>query len=69
MNDITARGRIPLLVGGTMLYFKALREGLADLPEANRELRAGIDARGRERGLARLARGTGAARPGNAPPG
>ena len=43
MNDITARGRIPLLVGGTMLYFKALREGLADLPEANAELRASID--------------------------
>ncbi|CAG4883544.1 delta(2)-isopentenylpyrophosphate tRNA-adenosine transferase [Georgfuchsia toluolica] len=43
MDDITARGRIPLLVGGTMLYFKALREGLADLPEANAQLRAGID--------------------------
>ena len=43
MNDITARGRIPLLVGGTMLYFKALRGGLADLPEANAALRSQID--------------------------
>ncbi|MFY9328005.1 MAG: tRNA (adenosine(37)-N6)-dimethylallyltransferase MiaA [Georgfuchsia sp.] len=43
MNDITAKGRIPLLVGGTMLYFKALREGLADLPEANPALRSEID--------------------------
>src|SRR5262245_54336266 len=32
IREITARGRIPLLVGGTMLYFKALREGLSDLP-------------------------------------
>lgn len=39
----TARGRIPLLVGGTMLYFKALREGLADLPQADAVLRAEID--------------------------
>jgi tRNA dimethylallyltransferase len=44
MSDITARGKIPLLVGGTMLYFKALREGLADLPEADAALRAEIDA-------------------------
>lgn len=35
MADISAKGRIPLLVGGTMLYFKVLLEGLADLPEAN----------------------------------
>ena len=44
MAAITATGRVPLLVGGTMLYFKALREGLADLPDANPELRAQIDA-------------------------
>jgi tRNA dimethylallyltransferase len=44
MAEITAAGRVPLLVGGTMLYFKALREGLADLPDANPELRAQIDA-------------------------
>jgi len=44
MKDITAAGRIPLLVGGTMLYVKALREGLADLPQADAALRAQIDA-------------------------
>ncbi len=44
MADSTVRGRIPLLVGGTMLYYKALREGLADLPEADPALRADIDA-------------------------
>ena len=45
MADITARGNIPLLVGGTMLYFKALQEGLSGLPEANQEVRARLDAR------------------------
>jgi tRNA dimethylallyltransferase len=44
IGEITAAGHVPLLVGGTMLYFKALREGLADLPDANPELRAQIDA-------------------------
>ena len=44
MGDITARGKTPLLVGGTMLYFKALLEGLADLPQACPETRADIDA-------------------------
>ena len=43
MADITARGKIPLLVGGTMLYFKALQEGLSRLPEANPEVRAALD--------------------------
>lgn len=43
MAEIMARGRIPLLVGGTMLYFKALREGLAELPQADAGLRAEID--------------------------
>lgn len=42
MADISAQGRIPLLVGGTMLYFKALKEGLANLPEANEVIRAEI---------------------------
>ncbi len=50
MAAITAAGRVPLLVGGTMLYFKALREGLADLPEADPALRAQIDAEATERG-------------------
>ena len=45
MADITARGKIPLLVGGTMLYFKALQGGLSGLPAANQEARARLDAR------------------------
>ncbi|MDP3032988.1 MAG: tRNA (adenosine(37)-N6)-dimethylallyltransferase MiaA [Rhodocyclaceae bacterium] len=44
MAEITARGHVPLLVGGTMLYFKALTAGLADLPPADPALRAAIDA-------------------------
>ncbi|MDP2134573.1 MAG: tRNA (adenosine(37)-N6)-dimethylallyltransferase MiaA [Sulfuritalea sp.] len=44
MAAITVAGRIPLLVGGTMLYVKTLREGLADLPQADAALRAAIDA-------------------------
>ncbi|MEI7843716.1 MAG: tRNA (adenosine(37)-N6)-dimethylallyltransferase MiaA [Gallionellaceae bacterium] len=43
MADITARGKIPLLVGGTMLYYKALREGLSPLPQADATLRAEFD--------------------------
>lgn len=46
----TARGHIPLLVGGTMLYIKALLEGLSDLPQANPQLRADIDARAQQHG-------------------
>ena len=42
--EITARGNLPLLVGGTMLYFKAMRDGLDVLPEANQQLRAELDA-------------------------
>jgi tRNA dimethylallyltransferase len=42
---IRARGRLPLYVGGTMLYFKALVEGLSALPRADPEVRARIDAR------------------------
>ncbi len=44
MEDIWSRGRQPLLVGGTMLYFHALTTGIADLPEADVEVRAEIDA-------------------------
>lgn len=44
MAEITARGKIPLLVGGTMLYFKALIDGLSDLPQANQEVRARLEA-------------------------
>ena len=45
IEQIHAAGRIPLLVGGTMLYFRALQQGLADLPEADKVLRAEIDAK------------------------
>jgi len=41
--EIQARGRLPLLVGGTMMYFKGLVDGLDDLPTANAEVRARID--------------------------
>jgi tRNA dimethylallyltransferase len=43
MREITERGNIPLLVGGTMLYFQALVEGLSDLPEADPAIRIIID--------------------------
>lgn len=50
MADIVANGRIPLLVGGTMLYFKALLEGLSPLPSANPEVREQIEQTAREQG-------------------
>ncbi|HRF12222.1 MAG: tRNA dimethylallyltransferase [Candidatus Accumulibacter phosphatis] len=43
MAAVTARGRVPLLVGGSMLYFKALVDGLVDLPAADPATRAAID--------------------------
>src|SRR5574340_155550 len=56
MHDITQRGRVPLLVGGTMLYFKALREGLSALPQADPEVRAGLDAEIAQHGIQHLHR-------------
>ncbi|PHM29605.1 tRNA (adenosine(37)-N6)-dimethylallyltransferase MiaA [Xenorhabdus budapestensis] len=50
MAEITAAGRIPLLVGGTMLYFKALLEGLSPLPSASPEVRAQIEQQAAEEG-------------------
>jgi tRNA dimethylallyltransferase len=50
VTEIRARGRLPLLVGGTMLYFKALREGLDELPQADPEVRAALEAEAAERG-------------------
>ena len=50
IHDIHARGRLPLLVGGTMLYFRALRRGLAELPEADPDVRADLDAQAAQRG-------------------
>jgi tRNA dimethylallyltransferase len=42
-GEIIARGRVPLLVGGTMLYYKALTQGLNDLPSADASVRASLD--------------------------
>ena len=56
MTDITARGKIPLLVGGTMLYFKALREGLSPLPQADAEIRAALSAEIARHGIEHLHR-------------
>ena len=50
MMEIRAAGRIPLLVGGTMMYFRALTEGIADLPGGNADVRAGIDRAARQKG-------------------
>jgi tRNA dimethylallyltransferase len=54
MADITGRGKIPLLVGGTMLYFRALAQGLSPLPSANPQVRARIDALAAAEGWARV---------------
>src|SRR5690606_13749546 len=56
IDAIHARGNIPLLCGGTMLYYKALREGLNDLPAANPVLRAEIDSEAQEYGWPELHR-------------
>ena len=54
MADITARGRIPLLVGGTMLYYKALTEGLASMPAADAQVRAALELQAEAEGWAAL---------------
>jgi len=56
MHGITQRGKIPLLVGGTMLYFKALREGLSDLPKSDPAVRAALDAEIAQHGIQHLHR-------------
>ncbi len=48
--ETQARGRIPLLVGGTMMYFRALTEGIADLPAADEAVRRRIDQEAKESG-------------------
>jgi tRNA dimethylallyltransferase len=50
MDDIVARGRVPLLVGGTMLYFRALLKGLDDLPRADAVLRRQLEVEAARRG-------------------
>jgi tRNA dimethylallyltransferase len=52
MQDIWSRGRLPVLAGGTMMYFHALTEGIADLPEADLAVRAAIDAQAAKEGWA-----------------
>ena len=54
MAEIRARGKTPLLVGGTMLYIKALMEGLDDMPAAAPEVRARLDERIRTEGIQAL---------------
>ena len=54
MAAISAAGRIPLLVGGTMLYYKALLEGLSPLPEADPQIRSQIEAEAQDVGWAAL---------------
>ncbi len=54
MAEIRAAGRVPLLVGGTGLYFRALERGLAPLPDADPGVRAALVAEARERGWAAL---------------
>jgi tRNA dimethylallyltransferase len=48
--DIRARGKLPLIVGGTMLYAKALRDGLSDLPRADATVRARLEAQAQAEG-------------------
>lgn len=50
MSEITAQGKIPLLVGGTMLYYKALLDGLSPLPSADPAVRAEIERRAEQQG-------------------
>ena len=54
MAEITAQGRIPLLVGGTMLYYKSLLDGLSPLPSADPSVRAQIEAKAEQIGWSGL---------------
>jgi tRNA dimethylallyltransferase len=63
MHRITAAGRVPLLAGGTMLYFKALTEGLAPMPAADPELRRRLEAEAERDGWAAMHRRLAAADP------
>ncbi|WP_424407580.1 tRNA (adenosine(37)-N6)-dimethylallyltransferase MiaA [Pasteurella sp. PK-2025] len=54
MQDISQQGKIPLLVGGTMLYYKALLEGLSPLPSADEAVRSDIEAKAEKLGWATL---------------
>ncbi len=50
MKEITQQGKIPVLVGGTMLYYRALENGLAILPEANEEVRQALNQQAEKHG-------------------
>lgn len=54
IKEINQRGKIPLLVGGTMMYFNALQQGLSDLPMANEEVREALNLRLQQDGLEQL---------------
>ena len=54
MKSITAAGNVPLLVGGTMLYFRALEHGLSELPAANSEVRKRLETQAEEIGWAAM---------------
>jgi len=54
INDISLRGHIPLLVGGTMMYFNALQQGMNDLPVADENIRTELNARVQQYGLESL---------------
>lgn len=56
MQDIVAKGRVPLLVGGTMMYFKRLMDGVANLPSADPAVRQKLEQMAREQGLEALHR-------------
>jgi tRNA dimethylallyltransferase len=55
-DEITARGKIPLFVGGSMLYFKAFLQGLSDMPAADAEVRGAIEAEAADNGWASIHR-------------
>ena len=54
VSDMVARGKVPILVGGTMLYFKALLEGMAEMPSANPAVREEIEALAQTHGWAHI---------------
>jgi tRNA dimethylallyltransferase len=54
IDSIHTAGRVPLLVGGTMMYFRSLTEGLADLPQASPDIRRQLDAEAEKNGWPKL---------------
>ncbi len=56
VREIRARGRLPLIVGGTMLYAKAIREGIDEMPSTSPEVRSAVAAEGAAKGGLRCTR-------------